>query len=216
MDAWFTEFALSFQGSPVIQAVVAAIGTFIMEDPVTVGCGLLVADKSMVFWAAFIGLACGICIGDFSLYLLGRYASQYVLKWGLVKQDKLEEAEAWFKRNMFQTVVGARFLPGLRIPAFVGAGVLRASPWKFLLVSACGCTVWTLFLLTLTVWLGELVKETLGALKWPLFAVVIGGIVVLHAYRKNRRRKCERSEAESMEIEEGMALPETEPVVNEE
>jgi len=54
--------------------LLAALATFILEDPTTIACGLLVADGRMLFSTAMIGVASGIAIGDIGLYAIGRWA----------------------------------------------------------------------------------------------------------------------------------------------
>ena len=60
---WFTAAAARLSGEPLLQAILAALATFILEDPTTIGCGLLVADEKMAFVTAFIGVSLGIAIG---------------------------------------------------------------------------------------------------------------------------------------------------------
>ena len=40
-ENWFVAFALGFQSSPLLQGLVVALCTFVLEDPTTVGSGLL-------------------------------------------------------------------------------------------------------------------------------------------------------------------------------
>ena len=63
MIEWFNGVATGLYELPVLQAVVAGLCTFVLEDPTTVGSGLLVAEGKMLYWAAFAGLSSGIALG---------------------------------------------------------------------------------------------------------------------------------------------------------
>ncbi|HSC72055.1 MAG TPA: DedA family protein [Candidatus Methylomirabilis sp.] len=188
MENWFVNLARGFQEMPVVQGTAAALCTFVLEDPTTVGSGLLVAEGKMAYTTAFIGLSLGIAAGDFGLYLLGRLAQGRVVSWGMVDQAGLKAAEAWFARNMASAILASRFLPGMRLPTYVAAGILRVSPWRFLLAAVVASVVWTLFLLNLTIRVGGMALERAGTLKWPLgLGLVV--FIALTQWLAAKRRK---------------------------
>lgn len=51
MKEWLAEALALLADSPSLQGLLAALATFILEDPTTVGCGLLVADGTKAFIA---------------------------------------------------------------------------------------------------------------------------------------------------------------------
>ncbi len=173
MLQWFTEMAQALGQSPWAQGALAAFSTLILEDPTTVGAGLLVAQGKMAWITAFLGLTIGIAGGDFGLYLLGRYAHGPVVRWGIVRQERLDNAAQWFHRNVVLAVVASRFVPGMRLPTYISAGVLKVSPIKFLLVAISASIVWTLLLLTLSVRLGEGILQQMGPWKLPLGIAIV-------------------------------------------
>lgn len=175
-------------GNPFLQGVLAAASTFILEDPTTVGCGMLVADGKMGFWTAYLGLAFGIALGDIGLYLIGRWLGPRVEAWGLVDRKRMEAAHEWYDRNLLAAVLVSRCVPGTRVPAFMAAGVLRASPGRFVALVVAATLAWTLALLTVTVKVGERVLPYLGDLKWPFAIIVLAAIVLVH-HRSMRRMK---------------------------
>ena len=191
MIEWFNEVAAGLHEFPVLQAVVAGLCTFVLEDPTTVGSGLLVAEGKMDYLAAFTGLSSGIAVGDFGLYLLGRLAHKRVESWGLIDAKQLEKAGAWFNRNIISTVLAARFIPGMRLPTYVAAGALKVSSIRFLLVAVIASVVWTLALLALTIRFGEKVLAHAGPMKFYLgFGfVALLAIVQWTAARHSRKAK---------------------------
>jgi len=100
VGGWFVETAERLAGHPVPQALAAALATFILEDPTTVSCGLLVAEGRMWFLTAFVGLSAGIAAGDLGLYAIGRFVGPSTVAWGLLSQDRLDRTKRWFDRNV--------------------------------------------------------------------------------------------------------------------
>ncbi len=173
---------------PVKQALLAAFCTFIFEDPTTIGCGLLVADGRMSFWTAMAGLTLGITIGDLGLYYIGRFFGPWIIRRGWISQERVRRAKVMVDDNLLVAIVLSRFLPGTRIPTFVGAGLFGASAWRFLFSALLASTLWTYFLLTVTVHLGRAILPFLGEMKWY---VVLAVLVTFLVYRlaTHKRRK---------------------------
>lgn len=182
-------FANSLTGSPIKQGALAAFCTLFAEDPTTISCGLLVAEHKMGFFTALIGLSIGIAAGDLWLYIVGRYLGPRAVTWGWVSEEKLAHTRKTLGVNLFAGVLVSRFLPGTRIPTFVGAGVLKADPVGFLATSIIASLLWTWCLIHLTMIFGRAVGQVLGPFKWP----IIGGVVVLivgwQILKRVRRRR---------------------------
>lgn len=177
--------------SPLLQGLLAAGGTFVMEDPTVITCGLLIADERMGFWTAVIGLSLGITIGDMGLYLIGRWFGPWVHRKQWVSEEKFEQAKRAIERNLVIAVVGSRFLPGTRIPVFVGSGLLGACPFRFLFVAILASLLWTIFLLSVTIRLGAVLLPFLGEMKWHVLAALLTGILAIGLVKRLRNRRRE-------------------------
>lgn len=178
---------------PVWQAVLAGAATFVLEDPVTVTCGLLVAAGEMPFPAAAIGLSVGIALGDLGLYGLGWLAARGSLRWRVVSPERLAQGRGWVERNLVMAVTVARFVPGMRIPCYAGAGAVGAPLWKFALVVAGASAVWTLLLLRLTAALGGAVLPLLAEWRWPVTGASVA-MLALVQWMIARRARAPRPE----------------------
>lgn len=176
---------LAGAGNPVAQGILAALCTFILEDPTTITCGLLVADGRMSFESAAVGLSIGIAVGDLGLYALGYLLADKAVAWGWVTREHLERGRELAERHLITAVVAARFVPGMRIPCYAGAGAVRAPFWKFALIAAVASTIWTLLLLHLTVALGRAIFPLLEEWRWP---VALGFLALLLGAQTLARR----------------------------
>jgi len=157
----------------------AALSTLVLEDPTTIGCGLLVAEHRMTFLTALVGLTFGIAAGDVGLYGLGRALGPQVTQRGMVAPHRLERATRWFHRNLIVAVLLSRFVPGMRLPTYVGAGVLRAPVGRFIAVVVGASLAWTYLLLRITIAVGERVLPLLGGLRWPVAGLALLALVVV-------------------------------------
>jgi membrane protein DedA with SNARE-associated domain len=178
---WFVPYLSKLSEQPVAQGVLAALATFVLEDPTTVGCGLLVADGRMAFLTALLGVWLGIAVGDVGLFGLGRLAGPRVIGRGPLRKERVDRASAWFNNNLVLAILVSRFVPGMRFPTYVGAGVLKASFLRFTVVAVAASLVWTSLLLAVTVELGERVLPLLGRYRWP---VAVAGLLALFLFQR--------------------------------
>ena len=186
MQVWLSDAIARLSENPLLQGILAALCTFILEDPTTIGCGLLVADGRMAFTTAFLGVSIGIAVGDVGLYLIGRVLGLRVVEWGWVAQSNVDRAAVWFRSNIVSAVLLSRFVPGTRLVTYLAAGVLRAPFYRFVLVVLFASLTWTVLLMWLVIGLGELVLPILGRARWPLAGAAI--LIFILLQRRAARR----------------------------
>jgi membrane protein DedA with SNARE-associated domain len=111
---------------------------------VIVGAGILASQGIGSLPGYLIVSLAGLVTADSIYYSLGYFFGERVLGWkafsGPRNQQRFREAEARFRRHAGLAVFSARFLPFLRCPIFVVAGMSRMFPLRFLLadlLSAC-------------------------------------------------------------------------------
>lgn len=175
--------------NPVLQGLLAGACTFILEDPTTLTCGLLVADGRMLYMTAVIGLCAGICLGDYWLYGMGRLLGPRIVHWGWVSQGRLDRTARWFEKNMFTAVFVSRFVPGLRLPANLAAGISHASPWVYMPYALLASIIWTVVAVTLVSRLGQAVLPLLGTAKWPVAISLI--VIMVYIQRRSIKKMAE-------------------------
>lgn len=143
--------------------VALALATLISEDLACIAAGTAVAEGSLNFASAIAACFCGILGGDLLLVLLGRALGRPAiarppLRWW-VSAEAVNRAERWFKRRGPRLIFASRFVPGMRLPTYVAAGLLRAPLARFLGWFALACAIWTPLLVGAAVLLGHAARE---------------------------------------------------------
>jgi membrane protein DedA with SNARE-associated domain len=162
----------------MLPAFLIALSTLVSEDLACISAGVLVAQHRIGWTAALLGATLGIFFGDLLLVVAGRYPGllriKAVLPLGLL-ESKTTHVLLW-----------SRFTPGLRLPTYLGAGILRIPFRKVVPPLAAGAILWTPLLVGLAALLGAVfVKTLLQALE----AIVATAVVwhVLSNYERRRR-----------------------------
>jgi len=174
----------------VVLLTLLALATFLSEDLTCVAAGILVADGRLGFAAATSGCLIGIFVGDVGLYLIGRLVGVRIVRrrpfrW-FVSPAGLQRATLWFDRYGVWMIVLSRFIPGMRLPTYVAAGVAQTRSIRFLICFAIAAFIWTPALVYLAYLSGERVLEWLeaiqGAIAWVLLATVPAYVLVRHLF----------------------------------
>ncbi|MFT5050290.1 MAG: pimeloyl-ACP methyl ester carboxylesterase/membrane protein DedA with SNARE-associated domain [Chlamydiales bacterium] len=190
-----------FEGPALLLALLLlAAATLVSEDLTCIGAGLLVAQGRMGFVPATLACFVGIFVGDLLLYLAGRWLGRPALdkrplKW-FVKSASVESATHWFEARGARVIFLSRFLPGLRLPTYVAAGILRMRVSVFALYFLLAGALWTPILVGCAALAGHRALDFLQSFeRWALpafllFAIAILGvqrlIVPLFSYRGRR------------------------------
>ena len=168
---------LALGSSPWAIAAAIVLATFVLEDAATVTAALLASDHMITPSLALTALFTGIFVGDCLLYGLG--AAARTRKWAkrFIGEQRMAKGHAWLKRRYIPALVGARFMPGLRLPTYTSSGFLNLPFVPFALVAAVAGIVWTTLLFSLVFFFGVMTVEHLGAWRWSIAAVFVVLIV---------------------------------------
>lgn len=158
-----------------------AVATLVSEDLTCLAAGLLVAQGSLGFGPAVFACALGIFVGDMGLYFLGRLGSPFMhrapLRW-IVSAEDLERSRAWFDTKGAWAILISRFLPGLRVPTYVTAGLLAMNTLWFGLALLLPILAWTPLLVGAAYLLGDKVYGAFerfeGGALGAFFGLLIG------------------------------------------
>lgn len=155
----------AFSGIALAVAVLLlAAATFVSEDLTCIGAGLLVSQGRIGFASAALGCFLGIVVGDVGLFLVGKLLGRPALRraplrW-LVSEASVERARMWFETRGVAVIFLSRFMPGMRLPTYVAAGVVGTRLVVFAFWFVLAGVLWTPILVGLAAWIGAEVESS--------------------------------------------------------
>ncbi|MGD8251081.1 MAG: VTT domain-containing protein [Desulfobacterales bacterium] len=163
------------------------IGTFLEGESVIIAAGLLALSGHMGYPDTAVAAVSGAVAGDMAFFLMGQRSDS--LPWSRCHwwRGGLHRAGRLLKRHERLTLVGYRFLYGLRgvVPFVLGAGGFS---WRrFMAYSSIGAAVWTGANLFAVYGLGRFMRvhDQPGALfrSISLAVVLVAGVGILRGFR---------------------------------
>jgi membrane protein DedA with SNARE-associated domain len=128
---------------PAALFVLIVIATFILEDIATVAVAVAASHMLIAPPLALTALIIGTAGGDVALYA----AARWLRRWKPVARRtaflETGAATGWLRRHAIWVVIGARFVPGTRLPVFAGAGAIGMNFGAFSLAVLGTTIVWT-------------------------------------------------------------------------
>lgn len=118
--------------------------TLIAEDASLILATYLIATGNVSASAAFTACVLGIGLGDFLLYVFGRFLAWTSTRRNWIYLNRLKNR--YEKRistdSLSALICISRFVPGTRVPTYIGAGVLSYNWVWFLLLTAISVLAW--------------------------------------------------------------------------
>ena len=186
------ELLLEVTQSPPVQSLLVAASALVSEDAAGLASGTLLAGGQIGYGTAFLGLAGGIALGDALIFGLGRAAGSKLAQHEHAPSGRMARAAAFFRRYGPWTIVGARCIPGTRLPTYLAAGALQMSWATFLRTAVPAAMAWAALLLLGIRHLGKTIEGALGSPHW-LFAaaavVLAGNLWIAHRLRSRALRR---------------------------
>ena len=146
-----------------------ALATFASEDLACAAAGALIARGQLSFLSGTFACFAGICAGDLLLYAAGRFFGRPIAR-RLVPAPRIASASAWISARGARVVLISRFTPGLRLPTYLAAGLLKTSFPAFAMYFLLAAALWTPALVGASAFFG--VKLPLHWAGLAFFAVV--------------------------------------------
>lgn len=124
--SYFVMFALLLAGG---------FGFPLPEDVVLITGGVLASLKVCNIWIVLVLSFAGILIGDSTMFMIGKRAGPKIQNSKfyktLLNPRNNERVQTAFQKWGDKVVFMARFMPGLRAPLFISAGMYKVPYWKF-------------------------------------------------------------------------------------
>ena len=162
--------------------ILLIVATLVSEDLTCLAAGLLVAAGSLGFWPAVFACGAGIFFGDLGLYALGRLGRPFLEQAPLryfIKPQALRQSKQWFEARGALVILLSRFIPGTRLPTYVGAGLLAVNPLLFTVYLLIPVAIWTPLLVYISRIAGEPILELFEAFEAWALPAFIGTLVAL-------------------------------------
>ena len=162
------------------------------EDGATVTAAGLAATCLLDIRLAFVSAFCGLWIGDLGVYALARHAGPSVARyrWLARLSKSLPNRTDSTSRQAWELAL-SRFVPGTRLPAYLGAGLSRMPASWFSTITAMTALLWTLLvflLIRLAPVRGTQVASKLGSVALSGLAV-FGVLLVWRAWGPQIRER---------------------------
>jgi membrane protein DedA with SNARE-associated domain len=196
-----------------IVLLLCGFGLPIPEDITLVAAGVIAAfscEEYLIFGNAirqchtvhlmFVVAMLGVIIGDGTMFLLGRFYGVHILKKRffskIVTPKRYKLAQEKFEQYGSRLIFTARFMPGLRAPIFLIAGITRRiSLAKFLLTDGFAALISVPLWVYLGFWGTHQSKDIMAYIKKGQMGVIIAlGVLTLvlggiWIYNKKRNPK---------------------------
>jgi len=188
----FIRICEQFSNQEWLQGLLVAVGTCFLEDAARCGVGLLVAAGHIGWWLAFVSMTIGGMAGDVGLYLIGRYATCFLIRWRWVDAAKLAWMETYFKNHAVKTVLISRFIPGARTLAYLSSGAIKYPFPRMLLLLLLAAVVQSLLFIELATFIGNTImpylRDTRTRVAFFVIFVLLIGLAHSILTRRNKRK----------------------------
>lgn len=179
--------------------LICGLGVPLPEDITLIAAGILSSSSvnSISLWGAMLAGFFGVMAGDAFLYTLGRVYGRKAFQLPLIRSimtpRRIALAERKIIRNSHFICFTARFLPGLRSPVFLMAGIMGVRPIVFYGLDGFAALISVPLWVWVGHWLGDNLDTTLKMAEriqlsvGLLVLIVIAGYIGFRRWRRNRR-----------------------------
>ena len=149
-----------------------------LEDVATVSAAILTSYDYIPWQGAYLSLLAGIILGDLGLYGLG-YASSH-FKWAqkILERKRVKVVNSWLSTREIPAIIGARFIPGARLPTYTAMGFFKLSFPKFIITVLFASVIWTSILFGAILLIGDVFVDQLEAFRLPFAVFMILFVIV--------------------------------------
>ncbi len=198
--------AMELAGLPFYLTILGiALATLVSEDLACLAAGLLVARGLISLPAGIFAAFAGIFLGDMALYFAGRFGGRWCverapLRW-IVSERSLESGRTLLSERGGMAIFISRFTPGMRLPLYVAAGIVKAPAARLAGWFLIAGLAWTIPVVTFSAYFGQraidwlletgaaLFPAALGLLALTWFLLRVGALLSTHRGRRILRSK---------------------------
>lgn len=195
-------FLSGFDGVTAYAAIIGillacGLGIPVPEDITLVAAGILAGLGTITLSGAiFVGLI-GVLLGDAFLFFLGRFYGHRVFKLPVFRtiftEERINASRDRILHNSKFICFVARFLPGLRAPIFLTAGIMGVKPIIFLTLDGLAALISVPFWVIVGWYLGGNLDATLRFVMKAqkslliVIALIVAGFFIYRFIRRRRK-----------------------------
>lgn len=180
--------------------LICGLGVPLPEDITLIAAGILSAVGSISFWGAMAAGFFGVMAGDAFLYTVGRIYGRRAFTLPVIRSimtpRRVSLAERKIMRNSHFICFTARFLPGLRSPIFLMAGIMGVRPVTFYCLDGFAALISVPIWVFVGHWVGEnldMAFKMAERVQLSFLAVIAVLVVGYFLYRRiQKRRRAQR------------------------
>lgn len=196
LEAFFTEYGYA---AVFMVLMICGFGIPIPEDITLVVGGVIAGTGNANVHTMFLVGMCGVLTGDILAFVAGRIFGQRILQFRFIKRimtpKRYQQVQDKFTKYGNRVLFVARFLPGLRTPIFLTAGISgKISYWQFLLMDGLAAMisvpVWVylgFYGASNIDWLMHKVHQFQGGLY--IILAIIALWLLFHYWKKQRQKR---------------------------
>lgn len=184
----------------LLYAEESGIPLFVPGDVLVIYAGHRTAGDPVALAVAWLFAVLAVTLGASNLYLLARWLGRRLISGRLglllhVTPERLDRAEAAFRRWGAVALIFGRHVPGGRIPITIAAGILEVPYPLFAVCVAVSSAVWAGFWLGAGVFFGDQVVALLDRynyLGYIAVGVFVGATVIYFVVRWRSTEQAQR------------------------
>ena len=177
--------------------LLCGLGLPIPEDIALIAAGYLSYKGVLHLHKAFAVCFCAVLLGDTFAFFLGRWFGRRMLARPWARRyftpRRQRRVRAYFRKFGSKVVFLGRFTPGLRFSIFFSGGMLHLRPSVFFIYDFMAAVISVPVLVYLARLFGGQIDRVVSFARHTehgimLLLAILGGVIVLRAYRRHRRR----------------------------
>jgi len=166
-------------------------GPFVQEDAAVIAAASLSAADASHFPVIFFIILAGLFVSDIWKYWIGYAAHTSARARAYADREHVAEFSDKVRRNLFMTLLTARFVPLARVPVYVACGYFKVSYPKFCLIIFFTALPYCVLIFALCHGLGEVFGDRIEYIILSIGIAVATIAVSAYFIRRAKKRPSE-------------------------